>query len=229
MSGMQVFPGNHMEIVSPRLVQAADMVVIQRDFPRFRRLYAEVLAQARQAGIPVVYDLDDDLLALPDSHPDRQTDYYQDAYHTMMQAMLDADLVTTTTTQLSERLQPFNKNVQILPNYLNDQIWSMEKNPEKTERNHPLIIGYFLSPSHIPDLALLETVLVRLLKRFEERVQLHIWGSRPSEALMQRRNVHWAPAPMMNYARYASFLRAQPCDLTIAPLADNVLIGQKAG
>ncbi len=61
--------GNTLQ-VTLEAVNEADVVVIQRDFPRFWENYESVVACARGRGLPVIYDLDDLLFGLPETHPD---------------------------------------------------------------------------------------------------------------------------------------------------------------
>jgi len=66
------------------LIDEADLVVIQRDFPRYWEKYADVVARARAKALPVVYELDDLLFGLPESHPDWR--HYRDARVPMLRA-----------------------------------------------------------------------------------------------------------------------------------------------
>src|SRR3990172_10837203 len=74
-AGLRVIRGNQGDRVSTELVSEADIVVIQRDFPRFRNAYAEVITRARTEGKPVIYEIDDLLLEMPEDHSTRR-DYY---------------------------------------------------------------------------------------------------------------------------------------------------------
>jgi hypothetical protein len=98
------------------MVLNADIVVIQRDFPRFIKFYEQVMEVARKNRKPVIYEIDDWLLELPATHSDSQR--YEAARVAILQAILEADAVTCSTTVLAAQLSKFNKNVIHLANYL---------------------------------------------------------------------------------------------------------------
>ncbi len=70
-AGVTVLRGTDGSTVRPELVSQADLVLIQRDFPRDTAGYTQVTAAARAHGKPIIFDLDDLLLELPPDHPDR--------------------------------------------------------------------------------------------------------------------------------------------------------------
>jgi GT2 family glycosyltransferase/glycosyltransferase involved in cell wall biosynthesis len=217
-AGFRVIPGNRMEVVSPRLVSTADLVVIQRDFPRLTKSYLEIQERARHSGVPFVFDLDDLLLELPGTHIDQQSQYYAGAYLPMMQAMLDADVVSASTSRLCEYLRTFNPNVALLPNYLNDQIWRLRQPKSVNAQRSPIIIGYMGSNTHEHDLELISPALLEVLNRYGNRVVMKFWGLKPPEILQQLPNVQWIPLAIYDYAEYASNLSAQDCDIALVPL-----------
>jgi len=220
-AGLRVIPGNRMETVSPRLVSAADLVIIQRDFPRLARHYTEIRQRARSEGKRLIFDLDDLLLELPDLHPDRQNQYYREANLPIMQAMLDADMITTSTLPLKEYAHTFNLCTSVIPNYLNDQIWSMRP-PRNTEgQNGPLVIGYIGSSTHEQDLESISPALTELLRAYPDRVVFKFWGVQPPAALRGHHQVEWTSLWIYEYARYAAYLGALHCDIVIAPMQNN--------
>lgn len=61
LKGMDIFTGE----ISIECIAEADLVVIQRDFPRFVDEYEKIKQEARQHGKALVYDIDDLLFDLP--------------------------------------------------------------------------------------------------------------------------------------------------------------------
>lgn len=220
-AGYKVIPGNRMEVVSSRLVSAADLVIIQRDFPRLTKAYQDIWERTRASGVPLIFDLDDLLLELPYNHPDYNNRYYADAYLPMMQGMLDADLLSASTPRLCDYLRTFNPKTTLLPNYLNDHIWRVRPPKPVTDKGAPVIIGYIGSNTHQVDLELIGPALLEILKRFGDRVLLKIWGPRPPEILQQQLNVQQVPLALYDYAAYANYLSEEICDIAIAPLEDH--------
>src|SRR5690242_1918195 len=85
-AGFPLLRGNdwverQLQVYAERIDQA-DVVVVQRDFPRHEEAYRKVMDRARAQGKPVVYELDDLLIGLPGSHPDLRS------YHQVRHAIL---------------------------------------------------------------------------------------------------------------------------------------------
>jgi glycosyltransferase involved in cell wall biosynthesis len=219
-AGLKLIHGNELDKVYPERVSLADIVLIQRDFPRFTNEYQQVMARARLEGKPVVYEIDDLLLELPDEHPDRPIYYYTPALFPMLRAIVEADAVTTTTPALLAYLRPFNDHTYLLPNFLDDRLWSFRAPVEKDPQD-PLVIGYMGSTSHRPDLEQILPVLMRLLEKYKHKVTLRFWGGEPPPQLMAFPNVEWIPMALPDYPKFVSEFSQQESDIFIAPLTDS--------
>jgi len=221
-AGLQVLKGNQGEQIFPEKVDSADLVLIQRDFPRHTRAYREIVTRARDQGKPLVFDLDDLLLELPADHPDRVNRYYSAALLPMLHAILEADAVTASTAPLCDYLQPLNPRTWLLPNYLDDRLWNLRPMADKEENGQPVVIGYMGGDSHTSDLLEIAPVLVQILERYADRVRLNFLGARPPAGLQGKSNVGWTPAQTFEYAQFAAIFLQQDYDLVIAPLRDNL-------
>jgi len=172
-SGIKLIQGvENGKVVSERLIEG-DLVVIQRDFPKDISAYEEVLNLAHKNNKPVIFDLDDLIFSLQEDHPDRQKQLYSDALLPMFQALMEADLVTVSTPKLKEILLSYNRNIVILPNYLDDNIWHFRDPKKNTSDDGVVTIGYMGTESHIPDLELIAPVLeknisLQILKIFNK-------------------------------------------------------------
>ncbi len=124
--GVNVIRGVHNSQINVDAVRDGDVILVQRDFPLNLDAYEQVLALARSLGKPVIFDLDDLLFELSENHPDRLRFHFTDALLPMLQAVMEADLVTVATTPLREYLLPFNRNIAVIPNYLNDDLWQFQ-------------------------------------------------------------------------------------------------------
>lgn len=206
----------------PERATEADIVLIQRDFPRFRELYEQVIKIARDAGKPVIYDIDDDLLDLPSAHPDFER--YRLARVAMLRAILEADMVTCPTLVLANVLKKFNNRVVVLPNYLNDNLWKeavCRTNFEERENRYPLVIGYMGGRSHVADLDLVKVVLIEILRQYKDEIRMQFWGCPPPADLRGWKNVEWLDIGLVSYAEFAHYLSTQKCDIFIAPLVNS--------
>src|SRR4030065_1484056 len=99
-AGIELLRGNHYMDIHPEYVCQADAVLLQREFPENLEVYEEILTRARAEHKPVIYEIDDLLFELPESHIDYPTHYYSPALFAMLRAVIEADLVTTSTTPL---------------------------------------------------------------------------------------------------------------------------------
>jgi glycosyltransferase involved in cell wall biosynthesis len=220
-SGIQVIKGTQWEReLSINFQDEAQVVLIQRDFPRYETDYKQVIDWARSTGKPVIYELDDLLTELPDEHPEKG--YYAEIRPKMLEAMQSADAVIVSTLALAEYARGYNSNTWVLPNYLDERIWRLE--PINRSGNRiPLVIGYMggITKTHLPDLALVTPLLTRLLLRYGDRLRLRFWGVCPPE-LEGLANVEFVDEKFPNYLEFAGYFSRQDCDLFIAPLRDNL-------
>ena len=164
---IEVIDGKVKGKTYPNYSQQGDVVVLQRDFPRDLPSYKSILKIAHKEKKNVIYDIDDLLYLMPESHPERESQHYIEALLPMLQAIYEADLVTTTTPKLRDELLKFNPNVKILPNYFDDSIWKLRKPVVSQKDNRGLVIGYMGSESHMPDLEFIQPVLKSLLDEYK--------------------------------------------------------------
>ena len=218
-AGIEVLRGGNGPDADPESVREADLVLIQRDFPRYTEAYQQVLRQARAARVPVVFDLDDLLLELPPHHPDRAIHYYTEALAPMLHAIVEADAVTASTGLLRDYLREFNPRVWLLPNYLDDRFWQLRA-PQEGDSD-PLVIGYIGGSTHAPDLEYIAPALQSIAQNHGRAVQLRFWGGAPPEALLELPNADWVELGLP-YPEFSEFCRSLACDIFIAPLQANL-------
>jgi len=219
-SGIFVMEGTRWESRSTlRFHSDADALVIQRDFPRQKDLYQQVIEWAQTKGKPVIYELDDLLIELPDEHPEQA--YYAEARLPMLSALSSANAVVVSTQALANYARRFNANTWVLPNYLDGQHWTQPQSVSKGKG--PVVIGYMggLTRTHLPDLELVTPLLQRLLWRYKEKIRLRFWGLVPDE-LKDLPNVEYLAEKFSNYLEFARYFSHQSCDLFIAPLRDSL-------
>lgn len=224
-AGIQVIHGNECMDIHPEAVSQADAVVIQREFPENLEVYEQIVGRARAERKPVIYEIDDQLFELPEDHIDYPTHYYSPALFAMLRAVIEADLVTTSTAALKEYLQVFNPHVRVMPNYLDDSLWKL-RDPEQlpassSDPQGPVTIGYMGTNTHQADLATVAPLLEKLLERYGNHLSLRFWGAGPPERLRSHAGVEWQPIQMHSYAEFAAYFSQKNCDLFIAPLIDS--------
>ncbi len=220
--GWQVIRGMQGDDIFPDLVNEGDLVLLQRDFPAHLAEYEQVLSLAHQQGKPVLLDLDDLLLEMPDQHPDKIERRYTKALLPMLQALLEVDAVTVSTAPLRDYLLPYNPNVLILPNFLNDTLWHFKTPATQPVQPERIVIGFMGGGSHKPDLATIEPVLHQLDQRYGGRLLFRFWGFTPSPDTLSLSQVQYEPNFLFTYPGFAEYFLQQSADIFLAPLADNL-------
>lgn len=172
------------------------------------------IARLRALGRLTVYDMDDDPFAL---HPDNPGQHFwgrPDVQEMLIQMLRAVDVVTTTTPELAETLQRFNRNVVVLPNQLPSEHWPKERLPIKDERS--LVVGWAGSTSHAPDLWEIHDILLQLLERFSN-LEVQLAGARPEWfRSLHPRMKFLQPVRIEQYAKLISGF-----DIALAPLIDS--------
>ncbi|MCC7359658.1 MAG: glycosyltransferase [Anaerolineales bacterium] len=220
-AGVAVLGGNHADAIDLAPIEAAQVVILQRDFPRFGADYEAVARRAQALGKPVVHELDDLLLDVPLDHCSE--DAYTDHLFDLLGALVAADGVTAATPALAEALRPLNPTVAVWPNCLDDSLWrSRPPAPAALpSAERPLVIGYMGGATHQPDVAEIAPALLNVLARHGPAVRAQFWGGPPPAALAAHPQVAWAPLDLPNYAAFAAAFQAQHFDIAVAPLRDR--------
>ncbi len=220
-SGISVVKGTEWENESViNLPDDVDGVVIQRDFPRHEDYYKKVVDWARSSSKFVVFEIDDLLIQLPTEHPEHS--YYEKARTGMIDAMAQADAVIVSSRELVQVIRKHNLNTWHLPNYLDDQIWDLTTNNQFGD-SEKVTFGYMggITKTHLPDLDMIVSVLVKMLNKYPDKFYLRFWGLVHPE-LLGHPNVEYIEESFPNYSEFAQYFIKQECDAFIAPLRDNV-------
>ncbi len=122
-AGIDILPGIRDGKLLLESINEAPFILFQRDFSRSFSDYLQVLEHAHFMGKPVVLDLDDHLLALPEDHLDRISGVFADRLPALLHALLNVDAITVTTPVLKQALLPYNSRIYVLPNYLDAELW----------------------------------------------------------------------------------------------------------
>lgn len=209
-------------------IEEGDLIVVQRDVPRDLHLYRKVVQIARQSSKPIIWEIDDLLFELPPEHPDRQNRLFIEALLPMLEVFLEADLVTVSSPGLWEYCMKIRENVAILPNFLDDQIWTLRSPSISTDP--PLTIGYLGGHSHKPDIEIILPVINELLARYPNRLRFVFWGKdllNSSEYYNEA--ITHIPIDMPSYPEFVQFFQTVSVDIFIAPLRDSHFNRCKSG
>jgi glycosyltransferase involved in cell wall biosynthesis len=223
-AGLELLRGVEAGRVDTAKAAEADLILLQRDFPHSRAAFEEILSIAQEKKVPLVLDLDDLLLELPPDHPDKAAHQDSGVLLPILGGILQVDAVTVSSVPLRDYLLRFNPNVFLLPNYLDEDIWSLQAPPGP---QHALVIGYMGGNSHRPDLDFVLPALQAVLEE-HERLKLHFYGLQPPQALRDDSRVIWTPVESSSYAEFAAHFSNQHWDILIAPLKDNLFNRSKS-
>lgn len=146
----------------------------------FQRQYAqEVINHMRaikKAGKKVVFELDDDIWSVSKHSPAYYTYHEKGVQQRLETFVSESDAVSTTTPELAEILSKFNKNISVVPNFLDFRLWQTVDLEEQKE----VRIIWQGGPTHYDDLIILKDVFARLLAEVPE-VKLVFLGYLPEE------------------------------------------------
>ncbi|MCS7055083.1 MAG: glycosyltransferase [Thermoflexales bacterium] len=222
-AGFEFVRGNEWNgqktLIRSELVEQADVIFIQRDFAIYAEEYDAVVARARSAGKPIVYDIDDLLFDLPEDHP--AFPRYQQCRTAILRAAAEADLVTVSTQALRIFLSPFNPSIRVLPNCLPDDLWQTSgeiRRPEPFGEAEGLRIGFIGSNTHTADLDLIAEAIIEVLKAYPS-AKFISWGCPLPGRLASVGE--FVPLALVRYADFTSFVRGLSCDIVVAPLIES--------
>lgn len=136
---------------------------------------ADVLVFARQSqptaiseilrwqrlGKKIVLDFDDNFFQLTPDNPAYKA-YPRIALERMALLATEADLITVSTEPLADSYRHLNKNVVVLPNCLDEEVFQKERKP--TDRT---VIGWQGGITHREDLRLVKSPINNLMRRFD--------------------------------------------------------------
>lgn len=204
--------------ISPNVIlhdetQEYDVYVIQSVTHKEGLAFLYGLQQ--EEGKKIVCEVDDFIKVSPDN-PHK-------AEHEMLQAeevtkvmLRVADMVTTTTPYLAEKLREFNKNVVVLPNYMDlDGRWGGDVRKNTSDE---IRIGWAGSITHFEDIKLIEKPLKRILSEYP-KVKLILMGDMRFRDMFEGYNVDVKLGVPIDV--YPAILRSAQLDIGLAPLVDN--------
>ncbi len=198
----------------------ADVIATQRYAITDIDMAAALGAHCRQFGMRLVYDLDDDLLAIPPGHPEAALLGPRSA---AVARMLDeADQVSVSTPALRDRVLRARLGarigeVQLVVNGLDERLWQMPRPPRAGGALRLLLMG---TTTHEADFRLIAGVLARLKEDFGERVEIEVCGMTHDELPPRIQRIAPPPGRGEGYPGFIAWLASRPgWHLGLAPLA----------
>lgn len=182
-------------------------------------LVGPFLETARETQTPYIFELDDQLLAVPQAI---DTTRFYSAYAPHIEALIrNAAAVTVSTTPLAEGLCHLNPAIHVIENRISARLWS--GSARAPDASGPLRLLYMGGTSHGEDLAFaLEAIAIARQKLIDLRLTM-IGVTTKDDALPDWVDVIEVPKPQRSYSLFVPWLRevADTGMLGIAPLIDN--------
>ena len=151
----------------------ADIIVTQRHAIADVATANRLARHASQTGARLLFDLDDDLLGIPPSHPDAPR--LRPLAPAVRRMLTVADAVWVSTTGLAEQLRPLRPDAIVIENRLDERIWAPP--PPRDQRfDHPVRILCMGTSTHDRDFAMIEPALLRLKAEHGHRIAIDVLG-----------------------------------------------------
>jgi glycosyltransferase involved in cell wall biosynthesis len=197
----------------------ADLIVFCRNTePRYRKF----LDGACMRGLPMIYDLDDNLFEIPINT--QLGVYHRDPQrlHLLSQYLKAANLVRVYSTPLLERVSVFTSRVEEVVAPLDRVLMGVPQKRQVGEnggQNTKVNIIYVTSRINDHLFAIFSDPLLRILDEFPDQVTMYFWGSNPPE-FQGLRNVRRL-AFVRNYNDFLRQFSRRQFDIGLAPLIDD--------
>ncbi len=196
----------------PRL---PDIIVFHRNAcPLFAA--ARMLEFARSHGITTVLDMDDLLTEMPPRHPTRSL--YEAIRSELVSIMKAVDVMIVATDSLKAHYLAYNPNIYVLPNLIDERIWSRGKRSAGSG-NGKITIGYSGTTSHTYDLEIVTPAIKHILSKYGDRVCFKFIGCITEELKKMPGVYHIEEANP--YTKYAQVMKDCDFDFVFAVLEDN--------
>jgi glycosyltransferase involved in cell wall biosynthesis len=224
------FHSSSDQVVAPVLLNAStyvqvaervdiDVAVVQRTAipPDSTDAFIDAIA-AR--NVPLVLDLDDDLMMIGTDHPDYRD--FARFVEPIRRLVLAAAGVTVSTNALRASIASVNPNVFVVENHLDEHLWLSPVEPPTDSLRSPdddrLQILYFGSLTHGEDLEILK----RAVKGLEDEVAVTVVGGAAEGSLDWCRQM----VPVRSWNQYPDFVHwlrrhSSDFDVVAIPLGDT--------
>ncbi|NLW73068.1 MAG: glycosyltransferase family 4 protein [Chloroflexi bacterium] len=207
-------------------LKRSQIILVTRDEPKRFCRFQILLAFSRLHGIPVILDMDDEILNLPKSHPDFISGFYADSLPAILAAMYSVDAITVTNEHLRNYASRYNDNVVILPNYLDPAIWPLSSKADREighteDAEKKITIVYSGSNTHSPDLNEIAESIISILNEFKEQVIFKSIGVPLPKSMTDVKGISYISHLSYDFREYSRLLREESADIAVAPLNNN--------
>lgn len=158
----------------------------------------------------IVFGLDDLMTALPAKNPYSKT-VYKDMNKRIRKCLSLADRLLVTTEPLAQALSGMAEDIQVVPNYLDSELWAVLESQRGTGTKPR--VGWAGAQQHLGDLELLAEVV----RETANEVDWIFFGMCPEFLRPFVKEAHQA----VSFEEYPQKLASLNLDLAVAPLEHN--------
>lgn len=136
------------------------------------RAFYLALEELKKSKTTVVMDIDDSWDLSP-THPLYQSNKVFHLDDLVKNNLRVVDYITTTTPLFAKEIEPFNKNVKVLPNAIdpNDERFKLDKKPYDKVR-----IGFVMGSAHEADVKQMGNFISKLKPETLDKIQVNLCG-----------------------------------------------------
>lgn len=181
----------------------------------------KVREHCRKTNAQWIFDLDDDLLALADDHP--ESGHYRSLKPIILSSAANADQMWVSTPTLAETYQSITDSVAVVPNTLDHRVWRPGAADTATQ-DGPTRFVYMGTSTHKPDFEeLIAPGFEMLAREFGNRVSLETIGVLDRAAAGKPWSMLVPPhASAIAYPAFATWMRSlNGYAVGLAPLRDT--------
>jgi len=178
-----------------------------------RKTLDVLFSMRRLAKFKTVVDIDDNLWQMEVGNVAMgNAAQHANRIFSLTGSVQSADWVTVSTEPLYNALKPLNSNIAVLPNYLDLSKWKHKRKQHKAVR-----IGWVWSPTHIPDMEIIEKPLRKIKEKYGDKVEIVIFGTEVDIF----KGLKTTNIKGVRYWDYPKTFTEAGIDISIAPLSDN--------
>lgn len=203
------------------LSREADVLVCQRHVNSTLATAERLIEHCRARGMQLIYDLDDDLVSIPPTHPEFSR--LEGLAAVVRLFLARADRVWLATASLQRRLARFCRHTEVVPNRHDDRIWRHLVSASEGMPSQAVRIVYMGTATHDDELDFLRPIAESLQRKIGRHVQFNIIGVARRQQLPScfRRVVPTGGAATSTYPGFVDWFCRQQWDIAVSPLIDG--------
>jgi GT2 family glycosyltransferase/glycosyltransferase involved in cell wall biosynthesis len=202
-----------------------DTLVVQRDAVPPQHVDS-LLKRQLSSGTRLILELDDDLLSARAVQALEADPYYEaERLQGIRRIARAADAIIVSTPALQKVALSFNRNVEVVPNDLDERLWRSKPYVEEPPSDDSIRILYMGTRTHRDDFEILVPVMDEVQTRLGRSVVLETIGIADGLPMRSWLRPIALPSRMSSYPMFVTWLRsmASRWELAVAPLADKAV------